>query len=83
MLTKNLFPKLGLVNGAIGIVHEIILEYIISNSDALFIKLPLHVSIDFNSFIIKYNSYLNVIVIGSLPKYTISIAPISKSFQYI
>jgi hypothetical protein len=68
MLIKNQYPTLGLVNGTIGIVHEIILDHDTLRNDTIFIKPPLHVLIDFNSFINDKKSSLNDIIIEDLFK---------------
>jgi hypothetical protein len=83
MLTENRYPTLGLVNGTIGIVHEIILDHDTPGNDVLFIKPPLHVLVDFNSFINDHKSSLNDIMIENLPKNIVPIVPISRSFDYI
>jgi hypothetical protein len=83
MLTENQYPTLGLVNGTIGIVHEIVLDHDIPRNDTLFIKPPLHILVDFNSFINDHKSSLSNIMIEGLPKNIVPIVPISRSFDYI
>jgi hypothetical protein len=83
MLTENRDPTLGLVNGTIGIVHEIVLNHDTPRNDTPFIKRPLHILVNFNSFINNYKSSLNDIIIEGLPKNIVPIIPISRSFDYI
>jgi hypothetical protein len=83
ILTENRYPTLGLVNGTIGIVHEIILDHDTPRNDVLFIKPPIHILVDFNSFINDHKSSLNDIMIEGLSKNIVSIVPISRSFDYM
>jgi hypothetical protein len=83
MLTENQFPTLGLVNDTIGTGYEIIFDHDVSKNDSVFIRPPLHILVDFNSFINDHKSSLNDIMIEGLPKNIVPIAPISKSFDYI
>jgi hypothetical protein len=83
VLIENQFPTLGLVNGTIGTTYEIIFDHDVSKNDSVFIRPPLHILVDFNSFINDHKSSLNDIMIEGLPKNIVPIAPISKSFDYI
>jgi hypothetical protein len=83
MLTENQFPILGLVNGTIGTVYKIIFDHEVPKNDSVFIKLPLHILVDFNFFLNNRKSSLHDIMIEGLPKNIVPIAPISKSFDYI
>jgi hypothetical protein len=55
------------VNGTIDIIHEIVLNHDTPTNDTLFIKPPLHILVDFNSFKNDHKSSLNDT--PSLPKY--------------
>jgi hypothetical protein len=68
MLTENQFPTLGLVNDTIGTGYEIIFDHDVSKNDSVFIKRPLHILVDFNSFINNHKSSLNDIMIEGLSK---------------
>jgi hypothetical protein len=73
MLIENVYPKFGLINGTINIVHEIVIDDSIKNENSTFIKLPLYVIVDFNTFINKHSN-LRDINLNGFPKNIIPIA---------
>jgi hypothetical protein len=83
MLIENQYLTLRLMNGTIGIIHEIVLNHDTPRNDFLFIKPPLHILVDLNFFINDHKSSLNDIIIEGLPKNIVSIIPIFRSFDYI
>lgn len=50
MFIWNLYFKFGLINGTIGMVHEIVMGDSIKEKNSTFIEPPFYVAIDFNTF---------------------------------
>jgi hypothetical protein len=76
MLIWNLYFKFGLINGKIGMVHEIVMDDSIKEKNSTFIEPPLYVVVDFNTF--NTNNFdLEDINLNGFIKNFIPIIPIS------
>jgi hypothetical protein len=81
IITKNLYPKLGIVNENIKYIENISLKYskwILKN---ITMHPPINVLVNFNDFI-KKNIKLQNLKLKGFPKNVIPIIPISRNFQY-
>jgi len=81
MFIENLYPKIGLINGTIGIVHEIVIDDSIKEENSTFIEPPLYVVINFNTFITNHFD-LKDINLNGIAKNVILITPIFQIFNY-
>jgi ATP-dependent exoDNAse (exonuclease V) alpha subunit len=81
IITKNLYPKIRIVNGTIGYVQNISFakSHWIQYDELM--HLPINVLIDFNE-IIQNHETLQDITLEGLPKNVIPITPITRNFQY-
>jgi hypothetical protein len=58
ILIEILYPKFGLINGTMGIVHKIVIDdSITKKKNSTFIDPPLYVVVNFNTFIRNYYFY--------------------------
>ncbi len=81
IITKKLYPKLGIVNESIRYIENISLTISKWIQTNVTMHSPINVLINFNDFIEK-NIKLQNIILEGLPKNVIPIIFISRNFQY-
>ncbi len=79
MFTKILYRKIGLINGTIYIVHEIVIDNSTNLKTFNFHKPFLYILVDFNTFINNHYNFKNIYIHG-YSKNIIPIVPIFSNF---
>jgi len=81
IIIKNLYPKLGIVNGTIGYIQNILINESQWIQGDHSMHPPTNVYVILNKFIKKHDSLQDITLEGP-PKNVIPIIPISITFQY-